>query len=220
MSLSEEKFGHREGEYHVKTEIHRHRKKMTMWRWRQRLEFHRDYWKPGGLPCWLSSKESTCDAGDPGLIPGWGRSPGEGQDNPLKQFCLENPMDRAWWAPAHSAAESDTTEAAEHWTLEEAREDPLLDAWEGAWSCQYLDTRVQASGTVGESISVVLSQIICVCSSSHRKRQVFRVRLLEFESWFHSLMLWSWTSSFWNVSCLSFLIRKVGLKRIPSSHSH
>ena len=45
------------------------------------------------------SKESACSAGDPGSIPGLGRSPGEGNDNPLQYSCLENAMDRGvWWA--------------------------------------------------------------------------------------------------------------------------
>ena len=40
--------------------------------------------------------------GDPGLIPGWGRSPGEGNGNPLQYSCLENSMDRgAWWVAVH-----------------------------------------------------------------------------------------------------------------------
>ena len=41
----------------------------------------------------LDNKESTCNAGDPGSIPGLGRSPREGHGNPLKYSCLENPMD-------------------------------------------------------------------------------------------------------------------------------
>ena len=45
------------------------------------------------------SKESVCDVGDLGLIPGLGRSPGEGNGNPLQYSCLENSMDReASWA--------------------------------------------------------------------------------------------------------------------------
>ena len=39
-------------------------------------------------------KESDCKAGSPGVIPGWGRSPGEGNGNPLQYACLENPTDR------------------------------------------------------------------------------------------------------------------------------
>ena len=42
-------------------------------------------------------KASTYNVGDPGSIPGSGRSPGEGNGNPLQYFCLENPMDRGAW---------------------------------------------------------------------------------------------------------------------------
>ena len=63
-----------------------------------------------GLPRWLSGKESTCQAGDPGSVPGLGRSPEEGNGNPLWYSCLENPMDRgAWWATVHAVAELDMT---------------------------------------------------------------------------------------------------------------
>ena len=49
------------------------------------------------------------------LIPGLGRSPGEGHGNPLQYYFLENPMDiGAWQATVHRVAESDTTEATEH----------------------------------------------------------------------------------------------------------
>ena len=54
-------------------------------------------------------KESACNAGDPGLIPGPGRSPGEGNGNPLQFSCLENPTDRgAWWATVPGVAKSPT----------------------------------------------------------------------------------------------------------------
>ena len=45
-------------------------------------------------PWWLSGKESACQAGNSGLIPGSGRSPGEENGNPLQYSCLGNPMDR------------------------------------------------------------------------------------------------------------------------------
>ena len=47
-----------------------------------------------GFPGGSDDKESTCNAGDPGSIPGLGRSPGEGNGNPLEYCCLENPMDK------------------------------------------------------------------------------------------------------------------------------
>ena len=54
------------------------------------------------LPYSSDSKESSCNAGDLGSIPGPGRSPGEGNGNPLQYSCLENSMDRgAWWAKVH-----------------------------------------------------------------------------------------------------------------------
>ena len=59
--------------------------------------------------CRLSSKESTCNAGDTGSIPQSGGSPGEGNGNPLQYSCLENPMDGgAWWAAAHGVTTSQT----------------------------------------------------------------------------------------------------------------
>ena len=61
------------------------------------------------------SKESDCNAEDPGSIPGLGRSPGKGNGNPLQDSCLENSMDRgAWRATVHGLAESDTTEQLTH----------------------------------------------------------------------------------------------------------
>ena len=49
------------------------------------------------FPSVSDGKESACNAGDPGLIPGSGRSPGEGNGYPLQYFCLENSMDRRAW---------------------------------------------------------------------------------------------------------------------------
>ena len=65
-----------------------------------------------GLPGASDSKESACNAGDPGWIPGLGRSPGEGNSYPLQYIWLEKFMDRgAWWATVHGGLkESDTTE--------------------------------------------------------------------------------------------------------------
>ena len=48
---------------------------------------------PAGFPGGSDGKASACNAGDPRSIPGSGRSPGEGNDNPLQHSCQENPMD-------------------------------------------------------------------------------------------------------------------------------
>ena len=62
-----------------------------------------------GFPGGSDSKESGGNAGDLGLIPGLGRSPGEGHGNPLQYSCLENSMDSgAWWATVHGVAKSQT----------------------------------------------------------------------------------------------------------------
>ena len=60
------------------------------------------------FPCVTEVKVSACNAGDMGSIPGSGRSPGEGNGNPLQYSCLENPMDGgAWWATlVHGVAKS------------------------------------------------------------------------------------------------------------------
>ena len=60
-----------------------------------------------GFPGGSEGKASACNAGDLGSIPGSGRSPGEGNGNPLQCSCLENPMDGgAWWATVHRVSKS------------------------------------------------------------------------------------------------------------------
>ena len=54
----------------------------------------KQYW---GFPGGSEGKASACNAGDPGLIPGLGKSPGEGHGNTLQYSCLGNPMDRGAW---------------------------------------------------------------------------------------------------------------------------
>ena len=61
----------------------------------------------GGLPYWLSGKESACQAGATCSIPGLGRAPGDEIGNPLQYSCLGNPMDRgAWRTTVHGVARS------------------------------------------------------------------------------------------------------------------
>ena len=62
-----------------------------------------------GFPGGSVGKESTCNSGDAGSIPGSGRSPGGEHGNPLLYYCLENPMDiGAWWAMVHRVTKSQT----------------------------------------------------------------------------------------------------------------
>ena len=64
-----------------------------------------DYYS--GFPGGSDGKESACNVGDLGSIPGSERSPGEGNGNPLRYSCLENSMDReVWGATAHGVTKS------------------------------------------------------------------------------------------------------------------
>ena len=68
-------------------------------------------------------KESACNAGDLGSIPELGRSPGEGNGNPLQYSCLENSMDRrAWWATVHGIAKNRTQLIDFHFLLARERQ--------------------------------------------------------------------------------------------------
>ena len=86
-----------------------------------------------GFPNGSDIKESAYNAGDPGLILGLGRSPGEGNGYPLQYSCLENSMDRgAWWAIIHGVAESDMTEQLTlQWFKVELG--AILDSIKGTW---------------------------------------------------------------------------------------
>ena len=62
-----------------------------------------------GFPGSSAGKESACNVGDLGSIPGLGRSPGEGNGNPLQYSSLGNPMDRGfWWATVHGVTKGPT----------------------------------------------------------------------------------------------------------------
>ena len=102
-----------------------------------------------GLPRWLSSKESACnarDTGNMGLIPGSGRSPGGGHGNPLQYSCLENPMDRVWRAIVHRVTKSWTRlkqlSTAQHSTAYQEVE----------VGTKYLDSKSPAVSTKRETI--------------------------------------------------------------------
>ena len=73
------------------------------------------YLKQRGFPGGSEGKESACDAGNPGSIPGSGRYPGEGNGNPLQYCCLENSMDRGTWqATDHGVTKSQTQLSDSH----------------------------------------------------------------------------------------------------------
>ena len=66
-------------------------------------------------------QKPACNAGDLSLIPGWGRSLGEKNGNPLQSSCLENPTDRgAWWATVRGVAKSQTRLSEQHFSPPEA----------------------------------------------------------------------------------------------------
>ena len=68
-----------------------------------------------GFPGSSDGNESACNAGDPGSIPGSGRSPGEGYGNPLQYSCLGNSMDReVWWVTVHRVTKSWTQLSDSH----------------------------------------------------------------------------------------------------------
>ena len=85
-------------------------------------------------------EESACNSGDPGSIPGLGRSPGEGNGYPLQYSCLENPMDRgACQATIHWVAKSQTT--TEKLTLSLRRKTRHLKLRNIVLLCVWEDTR-------------------------------------------------------------------------------
>ena len=81
------------------------------WRWRQQQHCLNPICSfltlAKGFPGASAVKNPPADAGDPDLIPGPGRSPGEGNGNPLRYSCLASAMDRgAWWVKVHRVAKS------------------------------------------------------------------------------------------------------------------
>ena len=86
----------------------------SIWTWALGSESAESTGPPGnsifkGFSGGSGGKESACSEGDPGSIPKSGRSPGEGNSNPLLYSCLGNPMDRGdCWATAHGITKSQT----------------------------------------------------------------------------------------------------------------
>ena len=110
--------------------------------------FHSLLWSTQSkdFPDGSDSKVSVCNARDPGSIPGSGRSPGEGKGNPLRYYCLENPMDRgAWEATVHGVTKSLTWETNTLFNLEEVH-------WSMSSSNCFFLTCMQVSQEAGQVV--------------------------------------------------------------------
>ena len=93
-------------------------------------------------------KESACNAGDPGSIPGLGRSPGEGNGNPLQYSCPENPMDRGAWQVAVLGVERvghDLVTKPHHHTCAQ----DLKFSCQWVWCCKTVNEASEMLGEVG-----------------------------------------------------------------------
>ena len=90
------------------TPLQRKLSRLSIWHWIPTAQKY--LWPPNAYVGFLDGsdgKESACSAGDPGLIPGSGRAPGEGNGNPVQYSCLQNSMGRGdWWATIHGVTES------------------------------------------------------------------------------------------------------------------
>ena len=106
----------------------------------------------------FSGKESACNEEDPGLITVWGRSPAEGNSNPLQYFCLEDPIDRGdWRATVHGLAKIRTRlRLTLHFTLYIADRLHVQSLAMFEMECDSLRAaQVYASGSLGFSLSSV-----------------------------------------------------------------
>ena len=118
-----------------------------------------------GFLCGSDGKESACNAGDPGLIPGSGRFPGEGNGNPLQYSCLENPMDRgAWQAIVHGVVRVVTIkvfDAFQYWIICISEVSEMSDSlWpHGLWSTRVLYPWNSSGKTTGVGCPFLLQGI-------------------------------------------------------------
>ena len=86
-----------------------------------------------GFPGGSEVKASACNEEDLGSIPGLGRSPGEGNGNPLQYSCLGNSMDRGTWWAVHGVTERDITNTSLDLEMQETWFDPWIQKGGGKW---------------------------------------------------------------------------------------
>ena len=107
-------------------------------------------------------KNPSANGGDVDLIPGSGRSPGEGNGNPIQYSCLGNPMDRgAWWATIHEVAKSQI------W----------LSDWAHVFVCAHTHTHTPVQPLSPESCLFVMTQSFSVLSPDSSEKWRWRITL-------------------------------------------
>ena len=117
-----------------------------------------------GFPGGSDSKESACNIGDPGLIPGLGRPSGIGNGNPLQYSCLENSMDRgAWQATVHGVAKS----------------------WTQLNDFHFTSNLMQSKALIKKINKWLLNKWI------HYKFNISKSKVLNY-SWTHGFKIWVW----------------------------
>ena len=149
-----------------------------------RLESNIHYRNNSEVSLWLSNKESTCNAGDLGWIPGLQIYPGEGNGNPIQYSCLGNPMDRgAQQATVHGVTKSWI------WMTERLSTQIILIRCRWKWWCTCF-CAVPALSTLHHCVLLLLKQrdwqgfYFILCYSSHQKELVEKhLNLATSNSW-------------------------------------
>ena len=118
-------------------------------------------------------KESACNAGDLGSIPRSGRSPGEGNDNPLQDSCLGNPMDRgAWWVTVYGVARVGHDLATKHThthTHIEGSVSTIISHWVPTMCCM---PQIEIKEPKGQKslVSIPCTKVLSVTCTSEQGR--------------------------------------------------